>query len=77
MNGLDFLAEKIGRKQLIAIVGMIVLAQVGVPAYQITLVAIAGIGSQLLIDALPVDWFRVRKKLQIGGQADGDTQRLS
>lgn len=57
MNGLDFLAEKIGRKQLIAIVGMIVLAQMGAASWQVTAVAIAGIGSQLLID-----WFRPRTK---------------
>ena len=53
MNGLDFLAEKIGRKQLIAIVGMIMLAQAGAESWQVMAVAFAGIGSQLVID-----WFR-------------------
>lgn len=57
MNGLEFLAEKIGRKQLIAIVGMIVLAQVGADSWQVMGVAFAGIASQLLID-----WFRPREK---------------
>lgn len=50
MNGLEFLAEKIGRKQLIAIMGMIMLAQVGAASWQVMAVAFAGIGSQLIID---------------------------
>lgn len=53
MNGLEFLAEKIGRKQLITIVAMIVLAQIEAPSWQVMAVAFAGIGSQLVID-----WFR-------------------
>ncbi len=72
MDVLDFFAEKIGRKQLIAIVGMVVLWKMGAPSWQVMAVAFAGIGSQLLID-----WFHPRKKQQNRGQADGDTQRLS
>ena len=53
MNGLEFLSEKIGRKQLIAIVGMIMLVQVGAESWQVMAVAFAGISSQLIID-----WFR-------------------
>ncbi len=52
MNGLEFLAEKIGRKQLITIVAMIVLAQMGAEPWHVTAVAIAGIGSQFVIDWL-------------------------
>jgi len=57
MNGLEFLAEKIGRKQLIAITGMITLAGVGAPSWQIMAVAFAGVVAQLAIDA-----FKVYKK---------------
>ena len=57
MNNLDFLSEKIGRKQLITICGMIILAQVGAESWQVMAVAFAGIISQLVID-----WFRPRKK---------------
>lgn len=53
MNGLDFLAEKIGRKQLVAIVAMIMLSQMSAESWQVMAVAFAGIGSQLVID-----WFR-------------------
>lgn len=56
MNGIEFLAEKIGRKQLICITAMIILAQAGADSWQITAVAFAGIGSQLVID-----WFRPQK----------------
>lgn len=50
MNGLEFLAEKIGRKQLIAIVGMLLLSQMEGTSWMVTAVAFAGIGSQLVID---------------------------
>ena len=50
MNGLEFLAEKIGRKQLIAIVAMVLLAQMEAYNWQIVIVAMAGIVSQFAID---------------------------
>jgi len=59
MNGLEFLSEKIGRKQLIAITGMIVLAQVGAESWQVMAVAFAGIISQLVID-----WFHPKANEQ-------------
>lgn len=58
MNGLEFLAEKIGRKQLIAITAMIILAYVKAPSWQIMAVGFAGIVSQLIID-----WFHPCGKL--------------
>ena len=50
MNGLEFLADKIGRKQLITIAAMIILAQMGAPSWQVMGVAFAGITSQFVID---------------------------
>jgi len=60
MNGIEFLADKIGRKQLITIMAMIILAQMTSPSWQVMAVAFAGIGSQFLID-----WVKPRKKKQI------------
>lgn len=56
MNGLEFLAEKIGRKQLITIVAMIVLATMEAESWQVMAIGLAGIGSQLIID-----WFRPQR----------------
>ena len=53
MNGLEFLAEKIGRKQLITITAMIVLATMEAESWQVMAIGLAGIVSQLVID-----WFR-------------------
>ena len=50
MNGLEFLAEKIGRKQLISITCMIILQLAGAPTWQIMAIGFAGIGSQFAID---------------------------
>lgn len=56
MNGMDFLAEKIGKKQLISIVGMIIISQMSTEIWQVIcvcVVCLAGIASQLVID-----WFK-------------------
>lgn len=49
----EAIKDKVGRKQLIAIVGMVLLSQMGADSWQVVIVALAGIGSQLAID-----WFR-------------------
>lgn len=47
---LELAAEKIGRKQLIAIVGMLVLAQMTADRGPVLYVALAGIAAQLIND---------------------------
>lgn len=56
MNGMEFLAEKIGKKQLISIVGMLIISQMSTEIWQVIcvcVVCLAGIASQLVID-----WFK-------------------
>ena len=60
MNGMEFLAEKIGKKQLISIVGMIILSQMSAESWQVMAVCIAGIASQLVID-----WFKPARPEQM------------
>ena len=50
MNGIEFLAEKVGKKQLIAIVGMIVLMQMQAESWQVMALGIAGVAAQLVFD---------------------------
>jgi hypothetical protein len=50
MNGLEFLSEKIGRKQLICITGMIILQMADAVTWQIMAVAFGGIVAQFIID---------------------------
>lgn len=56
------LSEKVGRKQIITITGMLILWQAKAPSWQIALVCIAGVVSQFLIDFPVITLFRKENK---------------